>query len=110
MSARGMLSVVGTAVGGLIGWTDEAPPAADPASLRELFADLGVRVGDDPNSDDLDSAVRRFQARAGLLVDGVAGPRTVHLLARYAKEARELTGISLSPLRPTAPRRNSAAA
>jgi hypothetical protein len=26
----------------------------------------------------------------GLDVDGVAGPRTVHLLARYAKEAREL--------------------
>jgi peptidoglycan hydrolase-like protein with peptidoglycan-binding domain len=105
MSARGMLSVVGTAVGGLIGWTDEAPPAADPASLRRLFADLGVRVGED-----LDSAVRRFQARAGLLVDGVAGPRTVHLLARYAEETRELTGISLSPLRPTIPPRNSAAA
>jgi hypothetical protein len=88
MSARGILSVVGTAVGGLIGWTDEAPPAADPASLRELFADLGLRIG--AAADDLDAAVRRFQARVGLIVDGVAGPRTVHLLARYAKEAREL--------------------
>jgi murein L,D-transpeptidase YcbB/YkuD len=39
---------------------------------------------------DLVAAVRRFQDRAGLLVDGVAGPRTVHLLARYAGEAREL--------------------
>ena len=92
MTARGMLSVVGTAVGGLIGWTDEPPPAADPASLRELFADLGVRVG--AAAGDLDAAVRRFQARAGLLADGVAGPRTVHLLARYAKEARDLTRIS----------------
>jgi hypothetical protein len=92
MSARGMLSVVGTAVGGLIGWTDEAPPAADPASLRELFADLGLRIG--AAADDLDAAVRRFQARVGLIVDGVAGPRTVHLLARYAREARELRGIT----------------
>jgi peptidoglycan hydrolase-like protein with peptidoglycan-binding domain len=105
MSARGILSVVGTAVGGLIGWTDEAPPAADPRSLRELFADLGMQVGDD-----LEAAVRGFQARAGLLVDGVAGPRTVHLLARYAKEARELTRISLPPLRPAIPPRGTAAA
>jgi len=84
MSARGMLSVVGTAVGGLIGWSDEQAPAADPASLRSLFDDLGM-----PH-DDLEAAVRRFQERTGLTVDGVAGRRTVHLLARYAKEAREL--------------------
>jgi peptidoglycan hydrolase-like protein with peptidoglycan-binding domain len=84
MSVPGLLSVVGTAVGGLIGWTDEPPPA-DPGSLRELFADLGVPVGPD-----LDAATRAFQARVGLAVDGVAGPRTVHQLARYAKEARDL--------------------
>jgi murein L,D-transpeptidase YcbB/YkuD len=77
--------VVGTAVGGLIGWSDEEPPAADPASLRGLFRDLGM------DCRDLDQAVRLFQERAGLAVDGVAGPRTVHLLARYAKEARELS-------------------
>ena len=84
MSARGVFSVVGTAVGGLIGWTDQAPPAADPAALRALFDDLGM------SHDDLDATVRRFQTRVGLRPDGVAGPRTVHLLARYAKEAREL--------------------
>jgi murein L,D-transpeptidase YcbB/YkuD len=84
MSARGVLSVVGTAVGGLIGWTDQPPPAADPASLRALFADLGRPAAD------LDEAVRRFQAVAGLEVDGVAGPQTVHLLVRYAEEARDL--------------------
>ncbi|MFI7602990.1 peptidoglycan-binding protein [Actinoplanes sp. NPDC049681] len=88
MSARGMLSVVGTAVGGLIGWTGEAAPAADPAAVRDLFAQLGMVVGEGDEA--LASAVRRFQARVGLDTDGVAGPRTVHLLARYAKEAREL--------------------
>jgi murein L,D-transpeptidase YcbB/YkuD len=86
MSARGMLSVVGTAVGGLIGWSGTGDaPAADPESLHKLFGDLAMV------HDDLDAAVRRFQARVGLDVDGVAGPRTVHLLARYAKEARELS-------------------
>ena len=84
MSAREMLTVVGTAVGGLIGWTDEPVPAADPDSLRALFGDLEMRT------DDLDAAVRRFQSRVGLTADGVAGPRTVHLLARYAEEARDL--------------------
>ncbi|BCJ48536.1 hypothetical protein Asp14428_00110 [Actinoplanes sp. NBRC 14428] len=83
-----MLSVVGTAVGGLIGWTEDPAPAADPAAVRELFAQLGLVVGADEES--LAAAVRRFQARVGLETDGVAGPRTVHLLARYAKEAREL--------------------
>jgi hypothetical protein len=88
MSARGMLSVVGTAVGGLIGWTDGPAPAADPASVRALFADLGLTVG--PSDQELTAALRRFQGRVGLEPDGVAGPRTVHLLAGYAKEAREL--------------------
>lgn len=96
MSARGMLSVVGTAVGGLIGWTDDPAPAADPASVRALFADLGVRVGD--GEPELAAALRRFQARVGLETDGYAGPRTVHLLARYAEEARELRYLD----RPTA--------
>lgn len=88
MSARGMLSLVGNAVGGLIGWSEPVPPA-DPKTLRELFADLGARVGDDDVQ--LAEAVRYFQARTGLPVDGDAGPRTVHLLVRYATEARELS-------------------
>ena len=87
MSARGILGLVGTAVGGLIGW-DEQVPAADPGALRALLADLGLTVG--PDETDLATAVRGFQARVGLDPDGVAGRRTVHLLARYAKEAREL--------------------
>lgn len=90
MSARGMLSLVGNAVGGLIGWSDPVPPA-DPETLRALFAELGVQVGPDPA--ELAEAVRYFQARTGLPTDGAAGPRTVHLLTRYATEARELNRI-----------------
>jgi peptidoglycan hydrolase-like protein with peptidoglycan-binding domain len=92
MSARGMLTVVGTAVGGLIGWNDRPLTTADPASLRALFADLGRPVGADPA--ELTAAVRRFQAAVGLEPDGEAGPRTVHLLVRYAQEARDLRRFS----------------
>ena len=93
MSAREMLTVVGTAVGGLIGWSGDEAPSADPASVRALFGDLGVRVG--PAADDLEAMLRAFQERVGLRADGVAGPRTVHLLVRYAEEARELRGLEL---------------
>jgi murein L,D-transpeptidase YcbB/YkuD len=94
MSARGMLSVVGTAVGGLIGWTDAQQPSADPASVRRLLEDLGLPRG--RGDDEVTASVRAFQARVGLTADGVAGPRTVHLLARYAKEARELRHLDLA--------------
>jgi len=82
-----VLSVVGTAVGGLIGWTG-APPPADPENLRALLGDLGLDAG--RGDEELTAALRAFQLRTGLEPDGVAGPRTVHLLARYAAEAREL--------------------
>jgi hypothetical protein len=91
MTGKGVLSVVGNAVGGLIGWTADPAPSADPDSLRVLFEDLGVPVA--PGAAALESAVRRFQARTGLKIDGVAGPRTVHALARYAEEARDLRFI-----------------
>ena len=87
MSARGMLSVVGTAVGGLVGWT-ESPPPADPACVRELLTEIGLPSG--TTDEQITEAVRVFQTRTGLNPDGVAGPRTVHLLTRYASEAREL--------------------
>ena len=90
---RTTLSLVGTAVGGLIGWSGD-PPSADPASVRGLFADLGVRIAD--GAEALEAAVRRFQARVGLAPDGVAGPRTVHLLAKYAEEARHLRRLEIS--------------
>lgn len=87
MSARGMLSVVGTAVGGLIGWS-ETPPPADPVIVRSLLAEVGIAAG--ATDEELSEALRAFQRRTGLDADGVAGPRTTHLLARYAKEIREL--------------------
>ena len=90
MSARGVLSVVGTAVGGLIGWT-EGPPSAEPTVVRRLLEELGL-----PSGADLVEGVRAFQARTGLKIDGIAGPRTVHLLSRYAKEARELHRLDLA--------------
>jgi hypothetical protein len=90
MSARDVFGVLGTAVGGLIGWS-ERPPAADPESVRGLLEDLGMPAGAD-----LGEGVRAFQARTGLDPDGVAGPRTVHLLVRYAKEARELRRLDLA--------------
>jgi Putative peptidoglycan binding domain len=88
-----LLTLTRTAVGGLIGWPGDPVPPADPASLRALFADLGVRVG--PADEDLTAAVRRFQAHAGLATDGVAGPRTVHRLARYAREAGDLRRLDI---------------
>ena len=90
MSTRDMLSAVGTAVGGVLGWSAEPPPA-DSGTLRDLFADLGVHPG--PTAAELDATVRAFQAWVGLPVDGVAGPRTVHALVRYAREARHLRGV-----------------
>ncbi|MCO8271392.1 peptidoglycan-binding protein [Actinoplanes sp. TRM 88003] len=81
MSARGILTVVGSAVGGVIGLG--TPPPPDPDTVRELLAELGMPAGDD-----LASAVAAFQARVGLRTDGVAGPRTVHFLTRYAMERR----------------------
>ena len=77
--------MVGTAVGGLIGWS-EPPPPADPATLRALLSGLGPPPGE--SDEELAAAVRAFQARTGLNPDGVAGPRTVHALVRYAHPVR----------------------
>ncbi|WP_250037328.1 peptidoglycan-binding protein [Paractinoplanes maris] len=84
MSARGMLTLVGSAVGGMIGWN--APPPPDPACVRELLAGIGRPAGE--SDDELTAAVRAFQSDTGLQTDGVAGPRTVHLLSRYGMDRR----------------------
>ncbi len=68
-------SAVGASAGG--GWHPDADPGAVTAFLRDVGVDCG---GGSPA--ELESAVRRFQAAAGLAVDGVPGPDTVHVLAR----------------------------
>lgn len=83
MSTRRFLRTVGTAVGGVIGWS--APPPADPTTLRALLTRLGLCPG--RTDEDMAATVRDFQARHGLTPDGVAGPRTVHLLARRVNAA-----------------------
>jgi len=60
-----------------------APPAAI-AWLRERLAELpGSTLPTEPARYDaaLDKALRRFQSEQGLLVDGIAGPRTLILLS-----------------------------
>ena len=89
MTVQHVFSTVGAALGGVIGWS--AAPPAEESTVRRLLADLGIDAGDDPAP-----AVRRFQRHAGLTDDGVAGPRTVHLLARHAAEARELRHLHLA--------------
>jgi murein L,D-transpeptidase YcbB/YkuD len=76
-----------------MGANDEQVPPAAPASVRELLADIGMIPAHGPS--DLDAALRRFQASCGLDADGVAGPKTVHLLARCAAEGRELRELGL---------------
>jgi peptidoglycan hydrolase-like protein with peptidoglycan-binding domain len=88
MTAHTILTAVGTLLSGLIANANDPIPSADPAALLPLLADLGVTVG--AGAAGLETAIRHFQQHVGLPVDGVAGPRTVHELARYAGEARDL--------------------
>lgn len=68
-------AAVGATAGG--GWR----PGPDPVAVTAFLRDVGIDCGAGSPAE-VESAVRRFQTSAGLLVDGVAGPRTVHALAR----------------------------
>jgi murein L,D-transpeptidase YcbB/YkuD len=99
VSIRRAFSVVGAAVGtalaGTVAATGDAAPPADPRVVRQLLTEIGVPpAGSSPA--DLDRALRRFQLRCGLSADGVAGPRTVHALARCAADIRELRDLGLA--------------
>ncbi len=99
MSIRQAFGVVGVAVStvlaGAVGAAGDAAPPADPRIVRDLLTELGLASATS-SPVDLDKALRRFQFRSGLIADGVAGPRTVHALARRATDVRELRELGLA--------------
>jgi murein L,D-transpeptidase YcbB/YkuD len=100
MSIVRALNAVGTVLACAVGAAGDAVPAADPSAVHDLLVEIGlmsaVTTGDALSDAELGRALRRFQARVGLVTDGVAGPRTVHLLTRYASEARDLREFGLA--------------
>ncbi|GIJ66733.1 peptidoglycan-binding protein [Virgisporangium ochraceum] len=95
MSVRRTLSVVGAVLAGTVTASAADVPPADPRTVRALLVEIGALPPSAPDAA-VKPALRRFQAGAGLAVDGVAGPQTCHALVRYAREARELHGLGLA--------------
>jgi murein L,D-transpeptidase YcbB/YkuD len=94
MTVRRTLQAVGAALAGAVSAPDTAAPPADPRAVRALLADIGLLHPRAPEPE-LPPALRRFQARAGLIVDGIAGPRTVQALTRAARETRHIRSLGL---------------
>lgn len=92
MTVRRTLQAVGAALAGALSAPDTAAPPADPRAVHALLADIGLLHPRSPDRE-LPPALRRFQARAGLVVDGIAGPRTVQALVRAAREARHVRSL-----------------
>jgi len=89
------LHAVGAALAGTVSAPGDAAPPADPRDVRAMLVDVGlVRVN--ASDGDVTFALRRFQSHVGLVPDGVAGPRTVQVLARYAREARDMRALGLA--------------
>jgi hypothetical protein len=57
-------------------------PGPDPRSLEAFLDDLGYLAGPGSGSARISDALRRFQAAAGLEVDGQPTGATVHALAQ----------------------------
>ncbi len=95
MSVRRTLSVVGAVLAGTVTASASDAPPADPRTVRALLAEIGALPSRAPDSL-VGPALRRFQTRAGLTVDGVAGPQTCHALVRVAREAREMRRLGLA--------------
>ena len=95
MSVLRTLSAVGAALAGTVTASGDAAPPADPREVHALLVDVGLvrPVGSD---DEIGPALRRFQSHVGLVPDGIAGPRTVQVLARYAREARDMQALGLA--------------
>ncbi|MDR7275623.1 peptidoglycan-binding domain-containing protein [Catenuloplanes atrovinosus] len=84
MTVTTTLSAMATALSGLV--ADSANPPADARTVRRLLEALRLGTGDG-SPDALARAVRRFQAAVGLPTDGVAGPRTVHMMITTLRQA-----------------------
>jgi len=93
MSVRHTLGVVGAVLAGTVSASGSSAPPADPAMVRTLLAEIGM-LPYGASDAAAKAALCHFQARVGLTVDGVAGPRTCQALARYAREARELRDLA----------------
>jgi len=93
MSVFRTLSAVGAALAGTV--AGDAAPPADPRDVRAMLVDLGL-VRPEASAGDVEFALRRFQSHVGLVPDGVAGPRTVQVLARYAREARDMRALGFA--------------
>ena len=95
MTVRRTLQAVGAALAGAVSAPDAAAPPADPRAVRALLADIGLLHPRSPESD-VPLTLCRFQARAGLTIDGIAGPRTVQALTRAAREARHIRSLGIA--------------
>jgi murein L,D-transpeptidase YcbB/YkuD len=95
MSVRRTLGVVGAVLAGTVTASASDAPPADPRTVRALLAEIGALPSGGQESL-VGPALRRFQTRAGLTADGVAGPQTCDALVRVAREARELHAFRLA--------------
>ncbi|MDP9794105.1 murein L,D-transpeptidase YcbB/YkuD [Catenuloplanes nepalensis] len=85
MTVTKTINALARALSGIVDAT--ANPPADDRTVRRLLEALRVGTGDG-SPDAMTRAVRRFQAAVGLPTDGVAGPRTVHMMVLTLRQAR----------------------
>jgi murein L,D-transpeptidase YcbB/YkuD len=85
MTVSTTIGAVARALTGLV--DDSANPPADARTVRRLLDALRVHTGDG-SPPALSRAVGRFQTAVGLPADGVAGPRTVHMMVTTLRRTR----------------------
>ena len=85
MTVSTTIGALARALSGLV--DDTANPPADARTVRRLLDALRVPTGDG-SPPALSRAVSRFQNAVGLPADGVAGPRTVHMMVATLRRTR----------------------